>query len=234
MLSVVVASMTLLSSPSTTAKSDQTVGSVVLDSGSVADVTGDTRVQDTSPIAEVAQLDERCITAQRLYVERIEAKQGVEFGEDEWTELLDGYNACIDAGVVNEDMRAAVEWAVECAVVAGVNPGCPVSKRNPSIPPPAELKRPQASYTAPQQTQAGPPKSQESITVEEYSPPGFWTGGWHGLVWPWRFTASFFTNVDVWADDNVGILYAIGYILGLIFCVPVGVSLVIGIFNREW
>jgi len=226
--------VTLISSSSTIAKTDVFGGPEGLDTLAVPDTADVPGMQGTSPVGDVTQLDERCVGAQRFYAERIEAKRGVEFSEDEWRELLDGYNACVDAGVVTEEMKAAVAWAVECAVVAGVNPECPTTKKNPSIPPPpAESKKPQASFAPPQQTQVPRPQEQNNSTKAEYSPPGFWMGGWHGLVWPWRFTASFFTNVDVWADDNVGILYAIGYILGLIFCVPVWVGLVIGIFNRD-
>jgi hypothetical protein len=175
-----------------------------------------------------------CERALILYERRVKSQDTASFPEDEWGSFLDGYNACVDAGKVSKEMEAAVEWAVECAEVAGVNPECPTSKKNPSIPPPTpEPKEPLVSPSAPQQTQASRPQEPLTSTKTEYSPPGFWMGGWHGLVWPWRFTASFFTNTDVWADDNVGILYAIGYILGLILCIPVWVGVVIGIFNRE-
>ena len=45
---------------------------------------------------------------------------------------------------------------------------------------------------------------------------GFWLGLWHGIIFPFTFIGSFFSNnIQFYEAHNSGILYNIGFILGM-------------------
>ncbi len=46
-------------------------------------------------------------------------------------------------------------------------------------------------------------------------PPGFWYGIWHGLIAPFSFIGSLFTNVRIYAFPNGGVWYDLGFLLGI-------------------
>lgn len=49
-----------------------------------------------------------------------------------------------------------------------------------------------------------------------HTPPGFWSGLWHGLISPFSFTASLFVdNTLVYAICNSGGWYDLGFMIGL-------------------
>jgi hypothetical protein len=45
--------------------------------------------------------------------------------------------------------------------------------------------------------------------------PGFFSGLWHGLVAPLAFVASIVSDVRMYAYPNTGVLYDLGFLLGL-------------------
>jgi hypothetical protein len=45
--------------------------------------------------------------------------------------------------------------------------------------------------------------------------PGFFSGVWHGLVLPFAFVASIFTDIRMYAFPNSGVWYDLGLLIGL-------------------
>ncbi len=46
--------------------------------------------------------------------------------------------------------------------------------------------------------------------------PGFWTGLWHGFIFPWSFIGSLFKpEIAVYAVPNTGGWYDFGFFLGI-------------------
>lgn len=45
--------------------------------------------------------------------------------------------------------------------------------------------------------------------------PGFFTGFWHGLIAPFSLIGSFFSSVRMYAYPNGGVIYDLGFLLGL-------------------
>ncbi|MEO5346047.1 MAG: hypothetical protein H7834_06680 [Magnetococcus sp. YQC-9] len=52
--------------------------------------------------------------------------------------------------------------------------------------------------------------------------PGFFTGIWHGALVLFRFVASFFMNVEVYAHNNSGTGYMLGFATGVLFIIGGG------------
>ena len=48
------------------------------------------------------------------------------------------------------------------------------------------------------------------------SPAGFWVGLWHGAIALITLLISFFTDVRMYALDNTGVAYDLGFFLGLV------------------
>ena len=93
----------------------------------------DTHVtQDT---ATNNNLSDDCRSAVRVFTEKIEGQRKVHLSESEWNNLLTGYNQCVEAKELSDSMKKGIAWAVECAVVEGVDPDCsPFRKPNPTLP----------------------------------------------------------------------------------------------------
>jgi hypothetical protein len=47
------------------------------------------------------------------------------------------------------------------------------------------------------------------------SAPGFWLGLWHGFIAPTSLVGSVFTEHRIYALPNSGVLYDLGFLLGL-------------------
>lgn len=47
------------------------------------------------------------------------------------------------------------------------------------------------------------------------NPPGFWSGLIHGLIAPFAFVASLFSDVRIYAYPNSGVWYDFGFMLGI-------------------
>jgi hypothetical protein len=47
------------------------------------------------------------------------------------------------------------------------------------------------------------------------SAPGFWPGLWHGFIAPISLVGSVFANHRIYAFPNSGVLYDLGFLLGL-------------------
>ncbi len=54
-------------------------------------------------------------------------------------------------------------------------------------------------------------------TKEVSEKAGFLTGLWHGVLWWFRLVGSFFWDIDVYADNNTGMGYGIGFFIGFVF-----------------
>lgn len=55
-----------------------------------------------------------------------------------------------------------------------------------------------------------------------YDPPGFFYGVWHGLIAPYTLIIRIFTDVYMYAVPNSGWTYDLGFLIGIIFCIPIG------------
>ena len=49
----------------------------------------------------------------------------------------------------------------------------------------------------------------------ELSVPGFWIGIWHGMIVPFAFIGSLFTDVRMYAFPNNGPWYDFGFLFGM-------------------
>ena len=57
------------------------------------------------------------------------------------------------------------------------------------------------------------PHAQDCITSDPY---GFWSGLWHGLIAPFSFIGSLFSdNIAIYAYNNTGGWYDFGFLLGV-------------------
>ena len=57
------------------------------------------------------------------------------------------------------------------------------------------------------------PQLKECLIGHQY---GFWGGLWHGMVAPFAFIGSLFTDdIAVWAVNNNGGWYTFGFVLGI-------------------
>lgn len=55
-----------------------------------------------------------------------------------------------------------------------------------------------------------------------YDPPGFFLGVWHGLLAPWTLILRLFLDIKMYAFPNTGWFYDFGFIIGIIFSIPIG------------
>lgn len=56
-----------------------------------------------------------------------------------------------------------------------------------------------------------------------YDPAGFFSGIWNGLLAPWTLIARWFVHdIVMYAIPNTGWFYDFGFLLGVIFSIPVG------------
>jgi len=70
---------------------------------------------------------------------------------------------------------------------------------------------------------AGPnPLLLEPVHVSQVS--GFWGGLWHGLILPFSFIGSLFTdNISIYASQNTGGFYDFGFMIGV--CTTIKMSI---------
>jgi hypothetical protein len=55
------------------------------------------------------------------------------------------------------------------------------------------------------------------------APAGFFTGVYHGLIAPYSLIARLFLpGIDMYAAANVGWVYDLGFLIGILFSVPAG------------
>ncbi|MCO5120210.1 MAG: hypothetical protein M9951_11320 [Burkholderiaceae bacterium] len=59
-------------------------------------------------------------------------------------------------------------------------------------------------------------------TTGHVEPPGFLLGIWHGLLAPWTLILRLFMDVQMYALPNTGWFYDFGFLLGIMFSLPVG------------
>lgn len=60
----------------------------------------------------------------------------------------------------------------------------------------------------------------EPISVLD--PPGFFSGVWHGLLAPWTLALRLFLDIKMYAVPNTGWFYDLGFLIGIVFSIPVG------------
>lgn len=53
------------------------------------------------------------------------------------------------------------------------------------------------------------------IYVDSYGSPGFFSGILHGLIAPYAFVGSIFSDIEIYNFPNSGFWYDFGYLLGL-------------------
>ena len=53
-------------------------------------------------------------------------------------------------------------------------------------------------------------------------PPGIVMGIWHGLLAPWTLILRLFMDIHMYAVPNSGWFYDLGFLMGLIFSIPIG------------
>lgn len=59
-------------------------------------------------------------------------------------------------------------------------------------------------------------------TNDPLETPGFLMGFWHGVVAPYTLIVRFFIDIKMYAISNAGVTYDLGFLIGLIFSIPVG------------
>jgi len=60
----------------------------------------------------------------------------------------------------------------------------------------------------------------EPITA--WDPPSFFFGVWHGLLAPWTLILRLFMEIRTYAIPNTGWFYDCGFVIGVLFSIPVG------------
>lgn len=56
-----------------------------------------------------------------------------------------------------------------------------------------------------------------------YNPAGFFSGFWHGLLTVWSLIARWFIDdISMYAFDNTGWFYDLGFIIGTGLSIPIG------------
>lgn len=59
-------------------------------------------------------------------------------------------------------------------------------------------------------------------SISSYDPPGFFYGIWHGLIAPYTLIVRIFSDIYMYAVPNNGWPYDLGFLIGIIFCLPIG------------
>jgi len=62
----------------------------------------------------------------------------------------------------------------------------------------------------------------EPSSILSYDPPGFFSGIWHGLVAPYTLIVRWFADIYMYAVPNSGWFYDFGFLLGMVFSLPIG------------
>ncbi len=52
--------------------------------------------------------------------------------------------------------------------------------------------------------------------------PGFLMGIWHGIVAPYSLIVRLFLDIKMYAIPNSGILYDLGFLIGIVGAIPLG------------
>lgn len=60
------------------------------------------------------------------------------------------------------------------------------------------------------------------VGYSTYDPPGFFMGIWHGLLAPWSLISRLFFDIKMYAVPNSGWFYDFGFLIGIVFSIPVG------------
>lgn len=58
--------------------------------------------------------------------------------------------------------------------------------------------------------------------ISGWDPPGFFLGVWHGLLAPWTLILRLFLDIKMYAVPNTGWFYDLGFLIGIVFSIPVG------------
>ena len=58
--------------------------------------------------------------------------------------------------------------------------------------------------------------------ISAWDPPGFFSGVWHGLLAPWTLILRLFLDIKMYAVPNTGWFYDLGFLIGVVFSIPVG------------
>ena len=58
--------------------------------------------------------------------------------------------------------------------------------------------------------------------ISDWDPPGFFSGVWHGLLSPWTLILRLFLDIKMYAVPNTGWFYDLGFLIGVVFSIPVG------------
>ena len=62
----------------------------------------------------------------------------------------------------------------------------------------------------------------EPGNVSSFGTPGFFMGVWHGLVAPYTLIIRLFADIYMYAVPNNGLFYDTGFLLGIVFSLPIG------------
>ncbi len=61
-----------------------------------------------------------------------------------------------------------------------------------------------------------------AVGPDPWGSPGFFVGMWHGLLAPWSLIARLVIDVRMYAFPNAGWFYDAGFLIGVVFSLPVG------------
>jgi hypothetical protein len=69
--------------------------------------------------------------------------------------------------------------------------------------------------------------------IDPASPPGFFSGLWHGMLAPWTLVLRLFFDIKMYAVPNNGWFYDFGYWIGITGSIPLGwVAAIIAIITH--
>jgi hypothetical protein len=63
----------------------------------------------------------------------------------------------------------------------------------------------------------------DQYNYDSYDQAGFFSGVWHGLIAPWSLLVQpFNSDIGMYAYDNTGWFYNLGFLIGIIGSIPIG------------
>ncbi|GEM_PF-2354680 len=83
-------------------------------------------------------------------------------------------------------------------------------------------------FSTPKQADAFSFGYADQSNYSSYEPAGFFSGVWHGMIAPYTLLVRFFSpinskfNVDMYAYNNTGWFYDLGFLIGITISLPIG------------
>ena len=150
----------------------------------------------------------------KIYQEKVIYREHVSLNSAEFNLLINEFNFWRVVGGMPKDFEATVNWVVSCAEVDGIEQGCGHEARNPTL---IELEKEKARQKKLRQEEQEALYKRASWSFQDQS---FFIrakiGFFSGFIAIPMLLGDIFWDVNVWEDDDVGFVYILFFILGLI------------------